>query len=215
MQLQVAMDVLTTEAALELAGKVAPHVEILELGTPLVKSEGLAAITAVKRAHPDKIVLADLKTMDAGELEADIAFTAGAGLVTVLGVAGDSTISGAVAAAKKHGKGVVVDLIGVADKARRAKEAVALGADFVEVHAGLDEQAEEGFSFQTLLDAGREAGVPFSIAGGVRLDTIGQVQDAGARVAVVGGAIYGAEDPTQAAADLRAAIDAKTPTGVR
>ncbi|SJM63746.1 D-arabino-3-hexulose 6-phosphate formaldehyde-lyase [Gulosibacter sp. 10] len=209
------MDVLTTEAALELAGKVAPHVEILELGTPLVKSEGLAAITAVKRAHPDKIVLADLKTMDAGELEADIAFTAGAGLVTVLGVAGDSTISGAVAAAKKHGKGVVVDLIGVADKARRAKEAVALGADFVEVHAGLDEQAEEGFSFQTLLDAGREAGVPFSIAGGVRLDTIGQVQDAGARVAVVGGAIYGAEDPTQAAADLRAAIDAKTPTGVR
>lgn len=215
MQLQVAMDVLTTEAALELAGKVAPHVEILELGTPLVKSEGLAAITAVKRAHPDKIVLADLKTMDAGELEADIAFTAGAGLVTVLGVAGDSTISGAVAAAKKHGKGVVVDLIGVADKARRAKEAVALGADFVEVHAGLDEQAEEGFSFQTLLDAGREAGVPFSIAGGVRLDTIGQVQDAGARVAVVGGAIYGAEDPAQAAADLRAAIDAKTPTGVR
>ncbi|WIM73331.1 orotidine 5'-phosphate decarboxylase [Corynebacterium suedekumii] len=47
--------------------------DILELGTPLIKSEGLAAITAVKAAHPDKTVFADLKTMDAGELEADIA----------------------------------------------------------------------------------------------------------------------------------------------
>lgn len=206
MQLQVAMDVLTTEAALELAAKVAPHVDILELGTPLIKSEGLSAITAIKQAHPEKIVFADLKTMDAGELEAEIAFAAGADLVTILGTAGDSTIIGAVATAKKHGKGIVVDLIGVADKAARAKEVVALGAKFVEVHAGLDEQAEPGFSFQTLLDAGRAAGVPFSIAGGVRLDTIVSVAEAGARVAVVGGAIYGAANPAQAAADLRAAV---------
>ena len=95
MKLQVAMDVLTTKDALELAGKAAPHVDIIELGTPLIKAEGLSAITAIKEAHPDKIVFADLKTMDAGELEADIAFSAGADLVTVLGVAGDSTIAGA------------------------------------------------------------------------------------------------------------------------
>ena len=98
MRLQFAMDTLTTESALDLAAKAAPYVDILELGTPLIKSEGLAAITAVKAAHPDKTVFADLKTMDAGELEADIAFSAGADLVTVLGVAGDSTIAGAVAA---------------------------------------------------------------------------------------------------------------------
>ena len=146
MRLQFAMDTLSTESALDLAAKAAPYVDILELGTPLIKSEGLAAITAVKAAHPDKTVFADLKTMDAGELEADIAFTAGADLVTVLGVAGDSTIAGAVAAATKHGKGVVVDLIGVSDKAARAREVVALGAVFVEMHAGLDEQAEDGSS---------------------------------------------------------------------
>jgi 3-keto-L-gulonate-6-phosphate decarboxylase len=69
MQLQFAMDTLTTDDALRLAKAAAPHVDILELGTPLVKSEGFAAITAVKEAHPDKTVLADLKTMDAGELE--------------------------------------------------------------------------------------------------------------------------------------------------
>jgi 3-hexulose-6-phosphate synthase len=206
MKLQFAIDTLTTEKALELAAAAAPHVDILELGTPLIKSEGLSAVTAIKNAHPDKIVFADLKTMDAGELEADIAFSAGADLVTVLGTAGDSTIIGAVTAAKKHGKGVVVDLIGVADKPARAKEVTALGVEFVEVHAGLDEQAEEGFTFDTLLDAGRAAGVPFSIAGGVKAATIASVQDSGAQVAVAGSAIYSAPDVGAAAAELRAAI---------
>ena len=206
MKLQFAMDTLSTDAALELAAAAAPHVDILELGTPLIKSAGLSAITAIKEAHPDKTVFADLKTMDAGELEADMAFAAGADLVTVLGVAGDSTIAGAIAAGRKHGKGVVVDLIGVPDKAARAREVVALGAEFVEMHAGLDEQAEEGFTFETLLRDGEASGVPFSVAGGVSTATIESVQRAGAVVAVAGGAIYGAPDVGAAAAALRAAI---------
>ncbi|GIG35893.1 hypothetical protein Cpa01nite_12740 [Cellulomonas pakistanensis] len=131
-------------------------------------------------------MFADLKTMDAGELEADIAFGEGADLVTVLGTAGDSTIVGAVAAAPKHGKGVVVDLIGVADKPARAREVVALGAEFVEMHAGLDEQAEPGFSLDTLPRAGEAAGVPFSVAGGVSAGSVAAVQAAGARTAVAG-----------------------------
>jgi 3-hexulose-6-phosphate synthase len=200
------MDVLTTDDALALAGKVAPYVDIIELGTPLIKAEGLRAVTAIKQAHPDKIVFADLKTMDAGELEADIAFKAGADLVTVLGTAGDSTIAGAVKAATAHNKGVVVDLIGVHDKVSRAREVTALGAVFVEMHAGLDEQAEEGFTLETLLSAGETAKVPFSLAGGVSASTIASVQKAGADVAVAGSAIYGADDPAAAAAELRAAI---------
>lgn len=206
MQLQFAMDTLTTEHALELAGKAAPYVDVIELGTPLIKSAGLSAITAVKEAHPDKIVFADLKTMDAGELEADIAFRAGADLVTVLGVAGDSTIAGAVKAAKAHGKGIVVDLIGVPDKAARAKEVTALGVEFVEMHAGLDEQAEEGFTFETLLRDGEASGVDFSVAGGITTDTIAAVQASGARVAVAGSAIYSADDVAAAASALRDAI---------
>lgn len=206
MKLQVAMDVLTTEAALTLAGQVAEHVDIIELGTPLIKAAGLSAITAVKEAHPDKVVFADLKTMDAGELEADIAFKAGADLVTVLGAADDSTIAGAVKAAKAHNKGVVVDLIGIEDKVTRAKEVRAIGAKFVEMHAGLDEQAKPGYDLNGLLKSGEEARVPFSVAGGVNASTIADVQRAGADVAVAGGAIYGAEDPGLAAKELRAAI---------
>lgn len=206
MKLQVAMDLLTTEDALALAGKVAEYVDIIELGTPLVKSAGLSAVTAIKDAHPDKIVFADMKTMDAGEIEADIAFKAGADLITVLGVADDSTIAGAVKAAKAHNKGIVVDLIGVADKVSRAKEARALGARFVEMHAGLDEQAQPGYDLNGLLSAGKEARVPFSVAGGVKVATIAAVQEAGADVAVAGGAIYGADDPAKAAKELRDAI---------
>ena len=205
-KLQVAIDLLTTEDALALAAKVAPYVDIIELGTPLIKNMGSAVITAMKNAHPDKIVFADLKTADAGELEADIAFKAGADFVTVMGAAGNATIAGAVKAAKAHGKGVVVDTIGYPDRVKRAQEVIGLGVDFVELHAGLDEQWTAGYSIQVLIDEAARAGVPVSIAGGVNLSNIAAVIKAGAQVAVAGAAIYGAEDPAAAARALREAM---------
>jgi 3-hexulose-6-phosphate synthase len=207
-KLQVAIDLLTTEEALALAAKVAPYVDIIELGTPLIKNMGSAVITAMKKAHPDKLVFADLKTADAGELEADIAFKAGADLVTVMGAAGNATIIGAVKAAKAHGKGVVVDTIGYPDRVKRAQEVTELGVEFVELHAGLDEQWTDGYSIQVLIDEAARAGVPVSIAGGVNLTNVTAVIKAGAIVAVAGAAIYGAEDPAAAAKALREAIDA-------
>jgi 3-hexulose-6-phosphate synthase len=203
-QLQVAMDVLDLASALTLANQVSEHVDILELGTPLVKSVGIGAVSAIKAAHPDKLVFVDLKTADAGELEAALAFEAGADLVTVMGVADDDTVRGAVAAGRKYGKRVVADMIGVVDaRVARIREVAALGVAFVEIHAGLDEQARPGYSIDKLLADGRQAGVPFSIAGGVKADTIGAVRDAGAVVAVAGGAIYNAPDPAAAAKELK------------
>ncbi|MCF0058476.1 3-hexulose-6-phosphate synthase [Dyadobacter sp. CY356] len=207
-KLQVAIDLLTTEDAIALATKVAPYIDIIELGTPLIKSEGLAVITAMKKAFPDKLVFADFKTADAGELEADMAFGAGADLITILGATGDATIIGAVKSAKKHGKGVVVDTIGVLDRVKRAQEVIALGAEFVELHAGLDEQAQPGYSIQVLIDEASRAGVPVSIAGGVKLSNITAVKASGVKVAVAGAAIYGAADPAAAAKELREALDA-------
>ncbi|WP_179794197.1 3-hexulose-6-phosphate synthase [Actinomycetospora corticicola] len=206
-KLQVALDVPTLADALELARKVADHVDILELGTPLIKAEGMSAIGAIKAAHPDKLVFADLKTADAGELEADLAFAAGADLVTVMGTADDDTISGAVEAGKNAGMRVVADMITVVDgRVERIKEVSALGVDFVEIHAGLDEQARPDYTIDALLADGREAGVPFSIAGGVSVDTVASVEEAGAEVAVVGGSIYNADDPGAAAKAIRDAM---------
>ena len=70
-----------------------------------------------------------------------------------------------------------------------AQVVVALGAVFVEMHAGLDEQAEDGYSLDALLAAGEAAEVPFSVAGGVSADSVEAVQGAGADVAVAGSAI--------------------------
>lgn len=204
MKLQVAMDVAKLDEALTLAHQVAENVDILELGTPLVKSEGTDAIKAIKAAHPDKLVFADLKTADAGELEADLAFAAGADLVTVMGAADDDTVRGAVAAGRKYDKDVVADMITVVDnRVDRIREVSKLGVSFVEIHAGLDEQARPDYTIQALIDDGREAGVPFSIAGGITIETIASVQAAGATVAVAGGAIRSATDPAAAAKALK------------
>ena len=206
MKLQVAIDLLSTADALTLLNKVADQVDVIELGTPLIKQQGLSVVTNVKAAYPNKLVFADMKTMDAGELEADLAFKAGADIMTVLATAGDSTIAGAVKAGKAHGKAVVADMIGVADKPTRLKQLKALGVSWVELHAGLDEQAQAGYSIDSLLAAGREAGMPFSVAGGINADRIGGVEAAGATIAVAGAAIYGAKDPAAAAKQLRASI---------
>lgn len=206
MKLQVAIDLLSTADALQLLNKVAPYVDIIELGTPLIKQQGLSVVTNVKAAYPDKLVFADMKTMDAGELEAKLAFEAGADIMTVLASAADSTIAGAVKAGKQYGKAVVADMIGVADKAARLEELKQLGVSWVELHAGLDEQAQSGYTIDTLLDAGRNASIPFSVAGGINTERIGKVEDAGATIAVAGAAIYGANDPAAAAKSLREKI---------
>jgi 3-hexulose-6-phosphate synthase len=190
-KLQVAIDLLNTEDAIALAKKVAPYIDIIELGTPLIKSEGLRAITAMKEAFPDKKVFADFKTAD---------------YITILGSVDDATIAGAVAKAKEYNRGVVVDTIGIADRVKRAQEVIKLGVEFVELHAGLDEQAKEGYSIQVLIDEATRAGVPVSIAGGVNLNSIEGVKKSGAVVAVAGGAIYGAEDPAAAAKALKEAL---------
>ncbi len=203
MKLQVAVDLLSIPDALALLRDVAPYVDVIELGTPLIKKEGLIAVTDVKAAYPEKLVFADLKTMDAGELEADLAFKAGADIVTVLGVAGDSTILGAVKAGKAHGKSVVADMIGVADRPARLKELRALGITWAELHAGLDEQTEAGYTIDSLLEIGRNSPIPFSVAGGINLERISAVEAAGAIVAVAGGAIYHAQDPAASAKALR------------
>jgi len=206
MKLQVAIDLLSTADALALLNKVAEHVDVIELGTPLIKQQGLSVVTNVKAAYPNKLVFADMKTMDAGELEADLAFKAGADIMTVLASAADSTIAGAVKAGKAHGKAVVADMIGVADKAARLQELKAMGVSWVELHAGLDEQAQAGYSIEKLLEVGRSADMPFSVAGGINAERIAGVESAGATIAVAGAAIYGAKDPGAAAKDLRKKI---------
>jgi 3-hexulose-6-phosphate synthase len=206
MELQVAIDLLSTQDALRLLDAVAPYVDIIEAGTPLIKQEGLAVVRAIKDAYPNKKVFADMKTMDAGALEAELAFDAGADLVTVLGVAADSTVRGALEVAERYHGTVVVDLIGVPDRVRRARELALLGVQMIELHVGLDEQAASHYSLEQMLEAGRLVDIRFSVAGGLDAARMPAVEAAGASVAVSGAAIYLAPDPAAAARGMRATM---------
>jgi 3-hexulose-6-phosphate synthase len=102
MLLQLALDFPSLGESLALLDRVADLVDIVEVGTPLILKEGVRAVAEVKRRHPGLQVLADLKVMDAGELEAAIGFEAGADIVTVLGAAETVTIERVCVAARRE-----------------------------------------------------------------------------------------------------------------
>ncbi|MBH8563068.1 orotidine 5'-phosphate decarboxylase [Nostoc sp. CENA67] len=211
MKLQVSVDLLSLEQAMNLLQEVSPYVDIIEAGTPLIKQEGLKVLTTFKQYFPDKLIFADMKTMDAGGLEAEMAFKAGADFTTVLAVSNDSTIEGAVTAARKYGKYVTADLISVSDRVSRARTLENLGVNYLELHCGLDEQANHlCTSTADELTALRNAvSISLSAAGGINEKTIQEVEAAGADVAAVGAAIYSANSPAEAARRLREKINSQ------
>ena len=104
MKLQLALDLVNIPQAIEVVSQVADHVDVVEIGTPVVINEGLRAVKELKDAFPNVTVLADLKIMDAAGYEVSQAAAAGADIVTILAVAEDESIKGAVAEAKKQNK---------------------------------------------------------------------------------------------------------------
>lgn len=202
---QMALDSLDFDATVALATKVAPHVDILEIGTPCIKHNGIKLLETLRAKFPKNEILVDLKTMDAGFYEAEPFYKAGADICTVLGTSDIGTIKGVIDVANKYGKKAQVDLINVADKKARTKEVAKLGAHIIGVHTGLDQQAAGQTPFNDLATvAGLNLGVEISVAGGVKAATTQQVKDAGATIIVAGAAIYGAADPAAAAAEITA-----------
>jgi len=101
--IQLALDSLDVNQTLRLAGLAAPYVDIFEIGTPCIKHNGVALVRELRKKFPNKLILVDLKTMDAGEYEAAPFYAAGADICTVLGVSGLPTIQGVIKAAKATG----------------------------------------------------------------------------------------------------------------
>src|SRR2546428_9844470 len=94
-KVQVALDLIHLKDALRIA-KAANRagVEWIEAGTPLIKSEGIRSVRELKRALPAAVVVADMKTLDAGAIETEIAFEAGADILFFFGLLHDRTING-------------------------------------------------------------------------------------------------------------------------
>jgi len=194
-ELQIALDD-DLDAALDVLAQAHPFVDCAEIGTPLVFREGMRAVGQIRAAYPQLTVLADLKIMDAGEAEADIAFRAGADRATVMALASDATIAGALSSARSQGKRIMVDMMQVADPLGRARQLLALGCDLLCLHTAHDLQSSHGSPYSQL--AQLRAALPaaqLAIAGGVKLDTLEQILPLGPQVIIVGSGITAAADP--------------------
>ncbi|WP_017726468.1 3-hexulose-6-phosphate synthase [Halalkalibacterium ligniniphilum] len=204
MKLQLALDLVDIPGAIELVKEVEEHIDVVEIGTPVIINEGLKAVKEVKAAFPNLTVLADLKIMDAAAYEVSQASAAGADIITILGAAEDQSIKGAVEEAKKQGKQILVDMIAVKDIATRAKELDEFGVDYICVHTGYDLQAVGQNSFedlQTIKSVVKNAKT--AIAGGIKLETLPEVIKAQPDLVIVGGGITGQEDKKAAAAEMQ------------
>ncbi len=207
--IQMAMDSLDFDQTVALATAVAPHIDIFEIGTPCIKHNGVNLVRELKARFPDKLLLVDLKTMDAGEYEATPFYAAGADICTVLGVSGLATCAGVIKAANAHGAEAQIDLINVDDKIACARATAAAGAQIIGIHTGLDAQAAGHSPFEDLSEiAALGLPVRISVAGGIKASTVQDVVRAGANIIVVGAAIYGAPSPAEAAREIRELVDA-------
>ena len=165
--LQIALDFLNLKRALRVAeAAVAGGADWLEAGTPLIKSEGLDSVRALRRNFPGLPIVADLKVMDAGRIEVEAALKAGANIVSVLGVASDSTIGESLEAARNYGGEVAVDLINVSQPLERAREMEKMGVGYLEVHLSIDEQMRGKDPFALLNQIVRRISTPLMVAGG-------------------------------------------------
>lgn len=205
--LQVALDLLNEHRALNIAkDSVKGGADWLEAGTPLIKSEGMEVVRKLKQMFPDKTLVADMKTMDTGALETEMAAKAGADVVCLLAASDDSTINDALKSARKYGSKIMVDLIGVKDEIARARELEKIGVDYLCIHVGIDEQMIGKKPINVLRSLVKNTNIPVAVAGGINSETVADVVKAGASVVIVGGAITKAKDVTKATSVIKKAL---------
>jgi len=216
---QVALDYENLDDALELANQVAPYVDIMEAGTPLIKAEGIGAVKALKKAYPKKEICADLKTADAGYLEVRMAAQASADIVTVLADAYNETLLGALKAAHEFKVEVMADLIVSRIPISRLADIIGLsfkGTDihYACVHSGLDSRAARRAPYSELESVSRLRGHPcLAVAGGIRVVDLAKILTYPVEIIIAGGGITKAKNPAKSAKKFQETITKLTEKG--
>jgi len=192
--IQISLDLTHIDEALETAAMaVRSGVDWLEAGTPLILAEGLHGIKALRSAFPEVPVVADLKTMDGGYLEAEMMANAGATHVVVMAQAHEETIKCVVKAGADFGCEVMGDNMNFNTMIEGAKRLEDLGCDYVIHHIGYDERrgiAAAGGRMPSPLDELREVvdavNVPVQAVGGLSLEQAIECPRYGAPLVVLG-----------------------------
>ena len=191
---QISLDVTDITEALETAQMaMRAGVDWLEVGTPLIIAEGMNGVRALRREFPDVPIVADLKTMDGGYLEAELMFRAGASHVVVMERAHQETIKVVVQAGRDFGVKIMGDNLGAPDMVAAAKRLEDLGCDFIIHHIGYDERrgiVASGGVCPSPLDQLREivaaVGVPVQAVGGLSVEQAMKTPEYGAPLVVLG-----------------------------
>lgn len=191
---QISLDLTNIDEALETAAMaMRAGVDWLEAGTPLILAEGLHGVRKLREAFPDTPIVADLKTMDGGYLEAEMMAKAGATHVVVMARAHEETIKCVVQAGKDFGAEVMGDNLACPDMVAGARRLEDLGCSYVIHHIGYDERrgiAAQGQRMPSPLDQLREVveavSVPVQAVGGLSLEQAIQCPDYGAPLVVLG-----------------------------
>jgi 3-hexulose-6-phosphate synthase len=205
-KIQLAMDTLNRDQALWLAQQCSPFIDILEAGTPLIKSVGIGIVTTLKKLYPDKVILADLKSSDVGAYEANMAFEAGADVVTTQGITTYATICEVQRMADQWKRRAEVDMTGVIDPVNRAEELKKANISLVLYHRSIDEETTIGARWDDkackTVEKLTALGMDVAIAGGVNLEVIPLIEKFKIYGIVVGRGITAQEDPAKAAREI-------------
>jgi 3-hexulose-6-phosphate synthase/6-phospho-3-hexuloisomerase len=209
--LQIALDLINSHRALSIAEDAvrADKNCWLEAGTPLIKSEGMEIIRILKKTFPDNIIVADMKVIDTGAIEVEMASKAGADIICILAAADDTTIIDAVKSARKYGSKIMIDLIGIKDKIKRIKEIENLGIDYICHHIGIDEQMIGKKPEEVLRKIIKNSNKPVAVAGGINSETASKLTKIGASIIIVGGAITKAKNVYDSTKKIHQAIISK------
>jgi 3-hexulose-6-phosphate synthase/6-phospho-3-hexuloisomerase len=212
---QISLDLIEIAEAIETAHMARrAGVDWLEAGTPLIIAEGMHGVRALRREFPDVPIVADLKTMDGGWLEAKLMAEAGATHVVVMERAHPETVRCVVQAGRDFGVKVMGDNLGAQDMVASARRLEELGCDYVIHHIGYDERrgiAARGERAPTPLDQLRQivqaVSVPVQAVGGLSIEQAIRTPDFGAPLVVLGAPL--AIDPNQfktASGDVESAL---------
>lgn len=204
----MALDLLELDRSIQIAREaIEGGADWIEAGTPLIKSEGMDAVREMKKALPGIKIIADMKTVDTGAMEVEMAAKAGADIIAMLATADNSTIEDALRAAHKYGVQIMMDLLTVPDPVERARQLERLGVDYICVHVGIDQQMTGRDTIDFLKEIVKEVKTPVAAAGGINVETGAEAIANGAAIVIVGGSIVRSADVTGSARKVREAID--------
>ncbi len=206
--LQVALDTHNLHRALQIAREsVDGGAHWLEAGTPLVKSAGMDSVRELKKLFPSRKIVADLKILDVGGYETEIAAKAGADIVTVMAVSDDPTIEEALRSGEKYGVEIMVDMLGVKNKRARAAQLEAMGVHYLCVHVSIDSQMTGGSPCAEIQEIADAVSIPIAAAGGLTSESAPGALKAGAAIIIVGGAITKSPDVAGATSTIRKTME--------